>query len=84
MKYNAHVKIKLKPGVLDAEGRTVKKSLHLLGIEEVENVNSVKLFEIEINAEDEETARQCVEEACEKLLANPVIQTYEIELKEQK
>ncbi len=77
----AEVKIELKKGVADPEGMNTEKTLKLLGWD-VEKVETGKLFEIDLGENiSEEKARSEVEEMCKKLLANPVIQTYEIEIK---
>ncbi len=78
----AEVKIELKEGVADPEGMNTKKTLKLLGWE-VEKVETGKLFEIDLgNKYTKDEARQEVEKMCKKLLANPVIQTYDIKIKE--
>ncbi len=77
----AEVKIELKEGIADPEGMNTKKTLKLLGWD-VEKVETGKLFEIDLGDDiSEEKARNEVEEMCKKLLANPVIQTYDIEIK---
>jgi phosphoribosylformylglycinamidine synthase len=73
----AEVKIKLKKGVADPEGANTKKTLELLGFN-VASVKSVKVFEIQMESEDQEEARKKVEEMCQRLLANPVIHEYSI------
>ncbi|PKP54455.1 MAG: phosphoribosylformylglycinamidine synthase [Candidatus Altiarchaeales archaeon HGW-Altiarchaeales-3] len=77
MKFKAEVRIGLKPGVLDAEGKTVQKQLKLLGYD-VDEVKTIKFYELIMNSESLETAKDEVEDACRRLLANPVIQNYEI------
>lgn len=72
--------INLKEGVLDPEGKTIKRSLELLGFEEVTNVRVGKEINLEINAESTQEVREEVEEMCERLLANPVIHNYEINI----
>ncbi|HIE33910.1 MAG TPA: phosphoribosylformylglycinamidine synthase subunit PurS [Candidatus Altiarchaeales archaeon] len=80
MNYRAEVRIELKKGVIDAEGETVQKSLNLLGFP-VKRVKSVKIYVIEIDAKSRGSAEKTIENACKKLLANPVIQNYTIEIK---
>lgn len=76
----AEVIIELKKGIADPEGTNTKKALNLLGWD-VEDVKSGKIFEIDLGSEySEEEAREEVEEMCERLLANPVIQTYKINI----
>ncbi len=77
----AEIKIELKKGVADPEGENTKKALKLLGFDEIETVKSVKLFEIALNTDDKEMAKERIEEMCNKLLANPVIHNYSIKLK---
>lgn len=74
------VTIKLKHGIADPEGENTKKALSLLGFKNVLGVKSMKTFRIEIEPEkgSKEKAQHEVEEMCRKLLANPVIHDYEI------
>ncbi|MFO7992204.1 MAG: phosphoribosylformylglycinamidine synthase subunit PurS [Thermoplasmata archaeon] len=77
----AEIIIELKKGVADPEGMNTKKALKLLGWE-VDDVKSGKIFEIDFGDKmSEDEARKEGEEMCKKLLANPVIQTYEINIK---
>lgn len=69
------VNVTLKPSLLDSAGRTVAQALQKLGFDEVEGVRIGKLIEIQMS--DYEEAR--VKAMCDKLLANPVIESYEIE-----
>ena len=85
MTIEVDVTIKLKHGVADPEGENTKKALNLLGFRDVRSVKSLKSFRIEVEpgegeGEDEEKAKQEVEEMCRKLLANPVIHDYDIEV----
>ncbi|QQK75347.1 phosphoribosylformylglycinamidine synthase subunit PurS [Salicibibacter cibarius] len=71
---NVHVYITLKEGVLDPQGQAVQRSLAALGYEEVDTVNVGKWLKLEIvDGPDVETR---VEQMCEQLLANPVIENY--------
>ena len=76
----ARVHVYLKPGVLDPQGQAVSDSLNHLGFDEVAGVRQGKLIEIDLNTADAEEAQQRVAEMCDKLLANPVIENYDIEL----
>jgi len=78
--FAARVAVRLKPGVLDAEGKNVKKSLDLLGIATKE-VCFIKTYEIVLDRPTPEEARSAAEEACRRLLANPVVHDYEIEIR---
>ncbi|MFH0860920.1 MAG: phosphoribosylformylglycinamidine synthase subunit PurS [Candidatus Altiarchaeota archaeon] len=77
MEYDVEVRINLKKGVLDAEGETIEKSLKLLGYD-VKKVETVKVYRIKIAAKSKKDAEATIKDACEKLLANPVIQEYDI------
>lgn len=76
----ARVLVELKPGMLDPEGQTIGRSLEQLGFDEVQEVHVGKVIELELDADDEDEARERVDEMCRTLLANPVIHDYEIEL----
>lgn len=74
------VQVRLKKGVADPEGDNTLKALNLLGFKGLSAVHSAKLFEIELDEESHEVAKEQAEEMCRRLLANPVIQDYKIEL----
>ncbi|MFC2162873.1 phosphoribosylformylglycinamidine synthase subunit PurS [Candidatus Altiarchaeota archaeon] len=77
MEYTIEVRVELKKGVLDAEGETVEKSLKLLGFT-VNHVETVKVYKVTVDAKTVEDAKKAVDEACQRLLANPVIQEYSL------
>ncbi len=79
-KYKATITIKLKKGVLNPEGRTIKRALEFLGYKDIEEVNTYKMIDIILNGESEEEVYKKVDEMCKKLLANPVIHDYFIEV----
>jgi phosphoribosylformylglycinamidine synthase PurS subunit len=70
-----------KPGILDPEGKAVESSLRLLGFN-VDSTRVGRLVDLEVEASDPEEARAEVERMCAELLANPLIESYEIELSE--
>ena len=74
------IQIRLKKGVADPEGDNTLKALNLLGFKGLSAVHAAKLFEIDLEAENREAAKEQAEEMCRRLLANPVIQDYRIEL----
>jgi len=74
-----YVRVKPREGVLDPEGRAVHRALGELGYELVSDVRIGKLIELELATDDPDQARALAREMCEKLLANPVIEQYEIE-----
>jgi len=77
------VSVRLKPAVLDAQGRGVFNALKSLGYEAVNEVRIGKLIEIALNGTTAEEARAQADEMCRKLLANPVIENYTIEVSEE-
>jgi len=74
------VRVRPRPGVLDPEGRAVQAALRDLGYRELAEVRTGKVFDLDIGTGDPERARQLAREMCDKLLANPVIEQYEIDL----
>ena len=78
----ARVFFTLKNGVLDPQGKAIGHALHGLGFGQVGDVRQGKVIDIELNERDEAKARASLKDMCEKLLANTVIEKYEIELKE--
>jgi phosphoribosylformylglycinamidine synthase len=74
------IRIELKPGVADPEGKNTKKTLELLGFEGVKDVRSIKVFEVEMDMPPAE-AKEAGEEMCRRLLANPVIQKFSVQIK---
>jgi phosphoribosylformylglycinamidine synthase subunit PurS len=76
----ATVRVFLKPGVLDVQGKAVEAALHGLGWKGVANVRMGRLIEFDIAAADPAAARAEVEAMCERLLANPVIEGYRAEV----
>ena len=77
MDFTVEVKVELKKGVLDAEGETIAKSLLLLGFP-VRKVDSIKFYRIAVEARNKDDAVNKITDACNRLLANPVIQDYRI------
>jgi phosphoribosylformylglycinamidine synthase len=76
----ARVFVTLKPSVFDPQGTTVAEALHTLGYAAVRDVRQGKYFELDIDAGTVDDARRLASEAAEKLLANPVIESYRIEV----
>jgi phosphoribosylformylglycinamidine synthase PurS subunit len=81
VRYLAEVVVSLKPVVNDPQGLTVRAGLHQLGFTEVAEVRVGTHIQLELEAADEPTARQRVAEMCERLLRNPVIEDFRIELR---
>ena len=74
------IRIELKKGVADPEGKNTRKTLESLGFRGIGAVRTVKLFEVEMDLPVEEAKAQA-EEMCRKLLANPVIQNYKVSVR---
>jgi phosphoribosylformylglycinamidine synthase subunit PurS len=76
----ARVTVTLKTGVLDPQGKAIEGALRSLGIEGVESVRQGKTFDIELADGASTDAEAVLRSACEKLLANTVIENYAIEI----
>ena len=74
----ALVKIMPKKGVLDPQGKAIEKSLNQLGFSQINSVIQGKLIEIEIDSINESDAQKIVDDASKQLLANLVIEDYEV------
>jgi phosphoribosylformylglycinamidine synthase len=80
--FAAHVEVSHRPGIADPAGATVERSLPALGYTNVTQVHIGKVIRLVVDAADAAAARSQVEEMCERLLANPVIESYEITITE--
>jgi phosphoribosylformylglycinamidine synthase len=76
----ARVFVTLKPSVFDPQGETITEALHTLGYTQVGGVRQGKYFELDVAAPTGDDARALASEVADKLLANPVIETYRIEV----
>ena len=76
----ARVYVMLKTGVLDPQGEAVRHALGALGFDGVQGVRQGKVVELDLAATDKSAAEVEVKQMCEKLLANTVIESYQIEL----
>ena len=76
----ARIKITLKNGVLDPQGKAIQNALGGLGISGVDEVRQGKYIEVQLTESDEGRARATVERMCKDLLANTVIENYSFEL----
>jgi phosphoribosylformylglycinamidine synthase subunit PurS len=76
----ARVTVTLKSGVLDPQGKAIEGALKSLGVEGVGSVRQGKVFDIELSAGDRAKAEAALKAACEKLLANTVIENYRVEV----
>jgi len=75
----ARVIVTLKPGVLDPQGKAIEGALKSLGVAGVRAVRQGKVFDIEIDAENRDAADRRLAEACEKLLANTIVEDYALD-----
>jgi phosphoribosylformylglycinamidine synthase len=76
----ARVTVTLKSGVLDPQGKAIEGALRSLGVNGVASVRQGKVFDIEIEGQDQARAESALKEAADKLLANTVIENYHIQM----
>ena len=76
----ARVTVTLKNGVLDPQGKAIEGALRSLGVDGVGSVRQGKVFEIDVETSDPARAEALLKDACERLLANTVVENYRIEL----
>ena len=76
----ARVTVTLKSGVLDPQGKAIEGALKSLGVAGVASVRQGKVFDIEIDAADKAGAEASLKAACEKLLANTVVENYRVDI----
>ena len=81
-RYEAHVEVTHRPGILDPAGATVERALPALGWANVTQVRIGKSIRLEIEAPDAATATAQVDEMCRRVLTNPVIEDYHLSLHE--
>jgi phosphoribosylformylglycinamidine synthase subunit PurS len=78
MRYPVLVEVRLRPGIADPQGATIQRALPALGFAGVHDVRVGKAIRFTVEAADEAAARRQVEELCQRLLANPVIEDTEV------
>ncbi|GJE78370.1 MULTISPECIES: phosphoribosylformylglycinamidine synthase subunit PurS [Methylorubrum] len=76
----ARIVVTLKTGVLDPQGKAIEAALKSLGIDDVSGVRQGKVFDLDIASDDRAQAEATLKAACEKLLANTVVENYTIEI----
>lgn len=81
--YKVKVEVKLKPVVLDPQGKSVLSALRNLGFGEVEDARIGKLIELTIKDGDAGNVEERVTEMCKKLLSNPVIENFDVKVEEK-
>ena len=72
------IKVTLKKDVLDPQGKVVQNTLQNLGMDDLKSIRQGKYFEIEVNENNEDKAKNKIEEMCKKLLVNLIIEDFEI------
>ncbi|SEN36385.1 phosphoribosylformylglycinamidine synthase [bacterium A37T11] len=83
MKFTASINVMPLKEILDPQGKAVTRSMENLGLSEILEVRIGKHITLTVDAPDEESARKKVDEACKKLLANLIMESYEFELEAQ-
>jgi len=81
--FEAKVTIGLKKGVSDPEGANTLKALKLLGFNNVKEAKMIRTVDLLIDGKSEDAVRKSVEEMCQRLLTNPVVHTYKIEIEKK-
>jgi phosphoribosylformylglycinamidine synthase subunit PurS len=76
----ARVIVTLKNGVLDPQGKAIEGALKSFGLEGVDSVRQGKVFDIEVETSDKAQAEALIKQACEKLLANTVVENFKVEV----
>lgn len=84
MKYIAHINVMPLKELLDPQGKAVNSSLHNLGLTHIQDVRIGKHITVSIEAKSKEDAEAMAREACKKLLANPVMEAFDLTLSEVK
>ena len=79
-RYHLEVRVKPRPGLLEPEGKAIHHALESLGFSGVADVRVGKVIDLELDAGSPEAAVEAAEEMCRKLLANPVMEDYEIQM----
>jgi len=82
MKYTVRIDVTHVPGVLDPQGATVERALPALGYSNVSAVSIAKTIRLELDADSAEAARTQVDDMCQRLLANPVIDLNTVDITE--
>jgi phosphoribosylformylglycinamidine synthase len=79
MEFVVQIRVTLRPSILDPQGKATRHALEQLGFAEVRGVRMGKFIALRVEAGSESEARDVARSACEKLLANPVMEDFEIE-----
>ena len=82
--YRAVVRITLRKGILDVQGKAVENALHAIDFDTISDVRIGRYVELNVKALDIEAAKVLVADACKKLIANPIIEDFDIQIEEVK
>ncbi len=82
--YRAVVRITLRKGILDVQGKAVENALHAIDFDTISDVRIGRYVELNVKANDTEAAKVLVADACKKLIANPIIEDFDIQIEEVK
>ncbi len=82
--FEAKVTVQLKKGISDPEGANTLKAIHLLGFTKVQQVKTIRTFDLIIGGVDKNQVKNDIQQICQRLLTNPVIHHYEIAVEEKK
>ena len=78
--YLAHIRVYFKPGIHDPESETISRALGRLGFDQIASLSAGKFFDVNIEADNADDASKTARQMCDTLLANPVIETYSVEI----
>ena len=81
-RFRVEIRVTPRPGLLDPEGKAIQNALHSLDYEHIHDVRVGKLLYLDVEAASNEEARKGAEAMCRRLLANPVTEDFEIEVRE--
>lgn len=78
--FNAKIRVMVKPAINDPESQTIEKALLMLGFNSISRVRTGKYFQVTLEAKTHSAAETLATEMCENLLANPVIEHFDLEI----
>ncbi len=81
-KFKAEIKITLRTGILDVQGKTVENALGSMGLGAISHVRVGKYVTLDVDAANIDEARAIADKACQQLIANPIMEDYVIDIKE--
>ena len=81
-KFKAEIKITLREGILDVQGKTVERALQSMHLEMLGHLRIGKFVSLEVEAESAEKAKELTDTACRQLIANPIMEDFVIDIKE--